>query len=50
MGEYDHLPDIPEDAPYSKWDYYDAKNRGLNLDNWDDYVEYYGLGENEEYE
>ncbi|WP_172408245.1 hypothetical protein [Desulfosporosinus sp. FKA] len=50
MGKYDHLPDVPADAPYSKCDYYDAKSLGLDLDDWNDYVEYYELGKNEEYE
>jgi hypothetical protein len=35
--------------PYSNDDYEDAENNGLDLDNWNDYVKYYGLGEKEEY-
>jgi hypothetical protein len=35
--------------PYSSSDYDDAKKNGLDLDNWNDYVKYYGLGEKEEY-
>ena len=39
-----------DDAPYSKEDYDNAKLQGLDLDDWCDYVEFYGLGEREEYE
>ena len=35
--------------PYSEKDYEDAKKQGLDLDDWRDYQEYYGLGEEEEY-
>jgi hypothetical protein len=36
--------------PYSEEEYIDAKNKGLDLDDWNDYVKYWGLGEEEEYE
>lgn len=36
--------------PYSDEEYNDAKQQGLDLDNWNDYVKYWGLGEEEEYE
>ncbi|WP_274598806.1 hypothetical protein AWH56_26965 [Anaerobacillus isosaccharinicus] len=35
---------------YSDKEYEEAKQQGLDLDDWDDYVKYFGLGENEEYE
>jgi hypothetical protein len=41
--------DKMDDKPYSDKDYIDAKTKGLDLDDWNDYVEYYGLGEREEY-
>lgn len=31
--------------PYTKWEYQEAKEQGLNLDDWDDYVKYFGIGE-----
>jgi len=38
------------EPPYSQEDYEDAKSKGLDLDNWRDYKEYYQLGkEPEEY-
>lgn len=33
------------EKPYSDEDYKDAKRQGLDLDDWNDYVEYFGLGE-----
>ena len=39
-----------DDKPYSDKDYEDAKKQGLDLDDWNDYVRFYGLGEREEYE
>ncbi|WP_312458464.1 hypothetical protein [Proteiniclasticum sp.] len=36
--------------PYSLSDYEAAKKRGLDLDDWNDYVKFYRLGEQEEYE
>lgn len=39
-----------DDAPYSQEDYNKAKLQGLDLDDWGDYVEFYELGEREEYE
>lgn len=30
--------------PYSQKDYLEAEKQGLNLDNWNDYQEFYGLG------
>lgn len=35
--------------PYSDEDYKDAKEKGLDLDDWGDYVKYFGLGEEEDY-
>jgi hypothetical protein len=35
--------------PYSQEEYENAKLKCLDLDNWNDYVEYFGLGEEEEY-
>lgn len=40
--------DKTDDKPYSDKDYIDAKTKGLDLDKWNDYVEYYSLGEREE--
>lgn len=31
--------------PYSEEDYNNAKKKGLDLDSWNDYVIFYGLGE-----
>lgn len=39
-----------DEPPYSQEDYEKAKQQGLDLDDWNDYVKYYGLGEREEYE
>lgn len=36
--------------PYSDEDYEKARAEGLDLDDWNDYVKFYGLGECEEYE
>lgn len=36
--------------PYSEKDYQVAKAQGLDLDDWNDYVKFYHLGEEEEYE
>jgi hypothetical protein len=36
--------------PYSDEEYEEAKEQGLDLDDWDDYVKYFGIGEVEEYE
>ncbi|QJT70446.1 hypothetical protein [Microcystis phage MaeS] len=36
--------------PYSDEEYAEAKQQGLDLDNWNDYVKYFGIGEDEEYE
>jgi hypothetical protein len=33
--------------PYSYEDYEKAKKQGFDLDNWDDYVKFYELGEHE---
>lgn len=33
------------DPPYSEADYSKAKMQGLDLDNWNDYVRFYKLGE-----
>lgn len=35
-------------APYSPKDYEDAKRQGLDLDSWEDYETFYGLGEDPE--
>jgi hypothetical protein len=44
------LEEIEDEPPYSEEDFEDAKSRGLDLDDWNDYVEYYELGEREEIE
>jgi hypothetical protein len=36
--------------PYSNEEYEEAKRLGLDLDYWDDYIEYFGIGEEVEYE
>lgn len=36
--------------PYSDEEYEKAKRQGLDLDDWIDYVQYFGIGEVEEYE
>ena len=36
--------------PYSDNDYLEAKELGLDLDDWDDYVKFFGLGERVDYE
>ena len=36
--------------PYSCEEYDQAKKQGLDLDDWNDYVKYFGLGEEVEYE
>lgn len=36
--------------PYSIFDYEAAQAQGLDLDDWNHYVKFYGLGEQEEYE
>jgi len=33
------------EKPYSDEDYEKAKQKGYDLDDWDDYVAYYELGE-----
>lgn len=38
------------DPPYSEEDYADAKRQGYDLDDWDDYCKYYGVGEEETYD
>jgi len=35
--------------PYSYEEYDQAKKQGLDLDDWNDYVKYFGLGEEVEY-
>lgn len=37
-----------DEKPYCQEDYEDAKSKGLDLDNWNDYVRYYNLGSNDE--
>jgi len=39
------LTNMQDDLPYSEEDYQKAKLQGLDLDDWNDYVEFYGLGE-----
>lgn len=34
-------------APYSKGDYLKAQQEGYDLDNWNDYEKFYGLGTSE---
>lgn len=36
--------------PYSDEEYEEAKQQGLDLDDWNDYVKFFGLGEYPEYE
>jgi hypothetical protein len=38
------------EPPYSDEEYEDAKLQELNLDDWDDYAKYFGIGEEIEYE
>jgi len=35
------------EKPYSEEDYKQAKLLGLDLDNWNDYVKFFDLGEND---
>ena len=37
------------EKPYSREDYMSAKFLGLDLDDWNDYQKYYGLGEEDDY-
>lgn len=39
-----------KDAPYSQEDYEEAKQQGLDLDDWGDYEKFYGLGEEPDYD
>lgn len=36
--------------PYSNEDYQEAKKQNLDLDNWEDYEKYFGLGEEDDYD
>jgi hypothetical protein len=36
--------------PYSNEEYKDAMKKGLDLNDWNDYVEYFGLGEEPNYD
>jgi NAD-dependent SIR2 family protein deacetylase len=36
--------------PYSDDEYEEAKRQGLDLDDWDDYVKYFGIGEEPNYD
>lgn len=47
---YDCYLVIIHNRPYSKEDYKQAKEQGLDLDDWNDYVKFFGLGEEVEYE
>ncbi len=38
---------MDSNAPYSEKDYEKAKAQGLDLDDWDDYARFYGLGTKE---
>ena len=38
------------ERPYSYEDWEKAKEQGLDLDDWNDYVKFYGLGEDEQYD
>lgn len=38
------------EPPYSIEDYEAAKQMGLDLDDWNDYVRFYGLGEKVNYD
>lgn len=38
------------EPPYSKVEYEDAKRQGLDLDDWNDYEKYWGLGEEPNYD
>lgn len=38
-----------QEAPYSHKEYEEAKKCGFDLDDWNDYVDFFGLGEREEY-
>lgn len=44
------LADTQEPPPYSGEDYMRAKGMNLDLDDWNDYQTFYGLGEREEVE
>lgn len=37
------------EKPYSNEEYEDAKKQDLDLDDWHDYVRYFGLGDDDEY-
>jgi hypothetical protein len=39
-----------QEPPYSEEEYKKAKERGLDLDDWKDYVEFFEIGEREEYD
>ncbi|WP_272932735.1 hypothetical protein [Virgibacillus halodenitrificans] len=34
--------------PYSDEEYEQAKEQGLDLDNWNDYVKFFGVGEEDD--
>lgn len=38
----------PMPKPYSDKDFEEAKQQGLDLDNWEDYEKFFGLGEEPE--
>lgn len=44
----ERLDRIDKNAPYSFEDYKKARKEGLDLDNWEDYEKFYGLGEEPE--
>lgn len=44
----ERLDQIDKDVPYSLEDYKKARRKGLDLDNWQDYEEFFGLGEEPE--
>lgn len=50
VGNYPIWEETDNQPPYSEEDYMRAKAQGLDLDDWNDYVKFYHLGEEEEFE
>ena len=50
VGNYPIWEKSDDQPPYSEKDYQEAKAQGLDLDDWNDYVKFYHLGEEEEFE
>jgi uncharacterized CHY-type Zn-finger protein len=44
------LQNEKKSPPYSQEEYKEAKEQGLDLDDWNDYVKFYGLGEEPDYD